>query len=119
MAGRVWRLHRFEAELGVPPERSGLGARLREELAEAVDSEADLVLVGLIDGTPVGLLHGQLPQGAWIERQAAVGPAGYVSRLFVEPATRRGSVGRSLVTAAHEALRYDWCRGRAIASGRA
>lgn len=105
LTNQACRLHQFEMGLGALPDRSDLRARLRAELADTFDSEVDLILVAVVNGALVGFVHGQLPHGAWIERQIVPGPAGYLSRLFVEPAARRSSVGRGLVAAAHEVLR--------------
>ncbi|NEA68663.1 GNAT family N-acetyltransferase [Streptomyces sp. SID12488] len=99
------RLHLFENQLGVLPWRPALRALLAEELAGALASEPSFVLTSLIDGIPVGFLHGQFPHGAWIEQQVTAGPTGYLSRLFVEPKARRKLVGQALIAAAHETLR--------------
>ncbi|MFF7983254.1 GNAT family N-acetyltransferase [Streptomyces sp. NPDC007901] len=105
LADQAHRLHRFENQLGVLPDRPALRARLHTELAEAMADENCFILVASTDKTPVGFIQGQVPSGAWIEQQITMKPAGYLSRLFIEPAARRKSVGRSLVAAAHDILR--------------
>lgn len=105
LAEQAERLHRFEIQLGVLPRRPALRTRLAEELAGALEGEPSFVLTALSDGVPVGFLHGQFPHGAWIERQVATEPTGYLSRLFVEPQARRKSVGQALIATAHEMLR--------------
>jgi ribosomal protein S18 acetylase RimI-like enzyme len=98
-------LHRFEAQLGALPQRPDLRDRVRGELRDSLESDVDFVLVAVVDGAMAGFIQGQVPHGAWIERQVSIGPVGYLSRLFVQPAARRLSVGRSLVSAAHAMLR--------------
>ncbi|WP_327255671.1 GNAT family N-acetyltransferase [Streptomyces sp. NBC_01244] len=105
LAEQAERLHLFEIQLGVLPRRPALRTRLAEELAGALAGEPSFVLTALIDGVPVGFLHGQFPHGAWIEQQVTTEPTGYLSRLFVEPEARRKSVGQALIAAAHETLR--------------
>ncbi|MGW5053389.1 GNAT family N-acetyltransferase [Actinokineospora sp. NPDC004072] len=100
LVGHAERLHRLETDLGALPHRPNPRGRLHAELAAALGR--DLLLVAA-DRT--GFIHGQRPQGAWVERQVAVGPAGYLSRLYVDAPARRRSTGRSLVAAAHGALR--------------
>jgi GNAT superfamily N-acetyltransferase len=110
LADQAEQLHRFEISLGALPERPALRARLRAELSEALADEDSFVLTALIDEAPVGFLHGQLAHGAWIERQITMEPAGYLSRLYVEPSARRQSVGRSLIAAAYTVLRAHGAR---------
>ena len=105
LTDQAHRLHRFENGLGVLPERPALRARLHAELAEAMADPNCFILVALIHKDPVGFLQGQVPHGAWIEKQVTLAPAGYLSRLFIEPTARRKSVGRSLAAAAHDLVR--------------
>ncbi|WP_369222987.1 GNAT family N-acetyltransferase [Streptomyces sp. R39] len=70
----------------------------------SVETHSDLSGSAL-DKVPVGFLQGQVPHGAWIEKQVTLAPAAYLSRLFIEPTARRKSVGRGLVTVAHDVVR--------------
>ncbi|WP_344799291.1 GNAT family N-acetyltransferase [Actinokineospora diospyrosa] len=98
-------LHQHESRLGALPHRPGTRTRLRNEMAAAIESSTQSVLIAMNGADVVGFVQAQPPQGAWIEKQVAANHAGYVSRLLVEPGARRRGVARALVDAAHGLLR--------------
>lgn len=98
------RLHRMEVSLGVLPDRPGLAERLRSELAMALRDPVHRVLVATEGRSVTGFVHAQVPHGAWIEARVTPGPAGYVSRLFVDPAKRGRGIATALATAVENAM---------------
>lgn len=98
------RLHRMEVLLGALPDRPCLTERLHSELGVALRDPVHRIHVAAEHGLVVGFIHAQVPHGAWIEAQVTPGPAGYISRLFVDPAKRGRGIATALATAMENEL---------------
>lgn len=107
IADYALQLHRVEMRLGVLPDRQNLPSRIRDELAAALDDPVNRILVAVEGSSVVGFVQAQLPRGAWIEGRVTPRPAGYMSRLFVDPACRGCGVGTSLAVSIENELREN------------
>lgn len=105
VAGYAVRLHEMEMRLGVLPDRRDIVSRIRRELAAALDDPMSRILIAVEGDSVMGFVQAQLPRGAWVEGQVRPQPAGYMSRLFVDPSYRGSGVGTSLVRAIENELR--------------
>ncbi|WP_154697497.1 GNAT family N-acetyltransferase [Lentzea guizhouensis] len=98
------RLHNLEASLGVLPTRPNLSVRLLSELTAALQDPVHRVFVATEGDSVIGFVHAQVPHGAWIESQVTPAPAGYVSRMFVDPAKRGNGVATALAASVENEL---------------
>jgi GNAT superfamily N-acetyltransferase len=99
------RIVRYDSQFGGIDELPATMARLVEEFAGHARQDPPTAWLAVRNGRPVGMCAVHRPGGQrWIGALSSVGPAGYLSSMYVDPAERGAGIGAALHAHADAAL---------------